>query len=123
MLTSRGWWLLLIAVFLAALGTVISKERGGTLAVVGLTVIAWLLIEGINFHVGTRGNLPRLRVEREVRDNRGPVVTLWAGRTYEVVVRLVSDFRVSAAVLVDDRFPFGVELAGGGVNAAGTVAR
>lgn len=124
MLTPRGWWLLLLALFLAALGTVVSVERGATVAIIGLTIIGWLLIEGIQFHLGTRGNLPSLRVEREVRDARGPIVTLWAGRTYEVVVRVSTDWRwPTPFVMADDRFPFGVDLAGGGVNAAGEIAR
>jgi len=32
-----------------------------------------------------------LRVVREVRDERGPVTTLWAGRAFEVVARLEGD--------------------------------
>src|SRR5947199_91625 len=36
MLTARGWWLLLIAAFLASLGTVVSRARGGTLCGVRL---------------------------------------------------------------------------------------
>jgi uncharacterized protein (DUF58 family) len=124
MLTPRGWWLLLLALFLAALGTVISTDRGATVAIIGLTIIAWLLIEAIQFHVGVRGHLPGLRVEREVRDARGPVVTLWAGRSFEVVVRVTGDWRwPTPPVIVDDRFPFGVELVGGGVRAAGEIVR
>src|SRR5882724_2127432 len=116
MLTARGWWLLLLALFLAALGTVISVERlasgheiprTATLAIIGLTLAAWLLIEAIQFHLGTRGSLPGLRVEREVRDTRGPIVTLWAGRTYDVIVRVSTDWRwPTPFVMVDDRFPF-----------------
>jgi uncharacterized protein (DUF58 family) len=132
MLTSRGWWLLMLVLFTVALGTVISFDRpgdavgsrGAVLPIIGLTIIAWFLIEGVRFHIGVRGNLPRLRIEREVREVRGPLVTLWAGRTYEVIVRVTTDTRVPTPwVMIDDRFPFGVQLAEGGVHEAGSASR
>src|SRR5262245_33658836 len=90
MLTPRGWWLLLFVLFLTALGAALSTERGGMLAILGLALLAWFTVEWARFQVGVRWNLPKLVVEREVRDDRGPVVTLWAGRTFEVIVRVRS---------------------------------
>ena len=119
MLTSRGWWLLMVTLFLTALGTARSAQHGSALAILGLALLAWFTIEYVRFHLGVRWNLPGLRLEREVRDDRGPVVTLWAGRTFEVVVRLCGTTRVPLPfALIDDRFPFGVECVDGGVSGA-----
>ena len=119
MFTPRGWWLLLIALFVTALGTVLSTQRGGTLPIIGLTLLAWLAIEWVIFQVGVRWNLPRLALEREVRDERGPVVTLWAGHSFDVLVRLHGETRVKLPfALIDDRFPFAVKRVGGSVSGA-----
>jgi uncharacterized protein (DUF58 family) len=120
MLTSRGWWLLLLALFLAGLGTAWSTARSATLVLVGLALLAWLTVEYLRFHLSLTLGWPRLKVEREVHDERGPVVTLWAGRTFTVNVRVTCDRRWPMPFGVfDDRFPFGVELVSGGVTAAG----
>lgn len=112
MLTARGWWLMLAALFLTAIGTAVSTQRSGMIAIVGFTILAWLTIEGIRFHVGLRWSLKQLQIEREIRDDRGPVVTLWTRRTFEVVVRLVSPSRLPLPfALIEDRVPVGVQLA------------
>lgn len=124
MLTSRGWWLLLTALFLAALGTALSGTRSATLAILGLTVLAWLVIEWCRFLFALRWGVPLLRVEREIQDDRGPVVTLWSSRTFTVTVKIWTRSRLPLPfALIDDRFPFGVELVEGGTHAAGAVSR
>lgn len=124
MLTSRGWWLLLTALFLAALGTALSEARSATLAILGLTVVAWLVIEWCRFLFALRWGVPSLHIERELRDDRGPVVTLWASRMFTVTVRITTKSRLPLPfALIDDRFPFGVELVDGGTNSAGAVSR
>src|SRR5262249_2740569 len=86
MLTSRAWWFLL-TVFVVLLGGILLQFVPVTL--LGLTLLLWFCWEWLAFAVRSRTVLRRLRVEREVADERGPVATLWAGRTFRVRVRLV----------------------------------
>src|ERR1051326_9196393 len=124
MLTSRGWWLLLISLFVTAMGVARSADRGPLLVILGLTTLAWITIEWCRFLIALRGGLPRVRIERELRDDRGPVATLWAGHSFTVTIRVTCDSRLPMPVaLMDDRFPFGAELVQGGTNAAGVLRR
>src|SRR5688572_6239942 len=107
MLTPRGWWLLLVALFLAAMGVAISVQRGATLAVVGLTILAWFIFEWCRFLIALRWTQPLIEVERELHDDRGPVVTLWAQRSFTVIARVTCESPLATPFLmVDDRFPF-----------------
>src|SRR2546426_642589 len=95
MLTPRGWWLLLFVLFLTALGTAVSSERGGMLAILGLALLAWFTVEWARFQVCVRWNLPKLVLEREGRDDRGPLATLSA-RGPGVVLRPETLFAATA---------------------------
>ncbi len=124
MLTPRGWWLLLVALFVAAMGVALSIQRGATIAVLGLTILAWMVFEWCAFLFSVRWTLPQIEIERELHDDRGPVVTLWAQRSFTVVVRLTCDSRLpTPLIMADDRFPFGVELVGGTTHGAGVLRR
>jgi uncharacterized protein (DUF58 family) len=124
MLTSRGWWLLLTALFLAALGAALPIARGATAAILGLTVLAWVVFEWCRFLIALHWGVPTLQVEREVHDDRGPVVTLWSGRTFTIMVRISTTSRLPLPfALLDDRVPFGAQLVGGAANTAGEVSR
>jgi uncharacterized protein (DUF58 family) len=120
MLTARGWWLLLVGLFFTAVGAIWARDRGSTLVIVGLTLVCWIAAECVRFIVGVRAGRPRIRIEREVRDERGPVITLWAGRSFEVIVRISCDSRFPLPfVMIDDRFPFGVEFVEGSTVTGG----
>jgi uncharacterized protein (DUF58 family) len=106
MLTARGWWCL-FAVALALLAGVLLGVPA--LAVSGLTLLLWFSWEWLSFAVRVRAVVPGLRVEREVGDERGPVATLWAGRTFRVRVRVeVAGPGRLPYVAVADPVPFGV---------------
>src|SRR5579864_7618238 len=108
MLTSRGWWLLVVALFFTGIGTLMSmppvgsQPRGGTLAIVGLTLVVWIAEEWVRFLVCLRLGRPHIHVERQVHDDRGPVVTLWAGRSFEVIVRVSCAGRLPMPLVVID---------------------
>jgi uncharacterized protein (DUF58 family) len=122
MLTSRGWWLLLVTLFVTGMGTALANVRGVGLALLGLVVLSFLVIEWCRFLFPLRMGLPRIQIERELHDDRGPIVTLWAKRTFTVTVRITAPGRMSMPlVLADDRFPFGLELVAGGTNTAGVL--
>src|SRR5436309_9352925 len=113
MLTSRGWWLLLITLTLLGLGAVVSLRADAapvTLLLVGLTAFLWFAAEWLRFAVQARLALRDLRFDRELRDERGPVTTFWAGRAFQVRLRaaVAGPFPISFAVLTD-RAPHGAE--------------
>src|SRR5438128_76 len=94
MLTSRGWWFLIVVLSLLALGVFDAPpSRGGhgghsTLMALTLTLLLWFLGEWLLFALRVSLAVPALRLRREVRDTRGPVDTLWAGRSFAVLVEL-----------------------------------
>jgi uncharacterized protein (DUF58 family) len=120
MLTSRGLWFLVIVLVLLVLGLL---GHQATLPVVALTLLLWFLGEGLLFAVRARLVAPRLVLERELLDERGPVKTLWAGRTFEVRVRLRLNHGPGLPhVAVADWVPFGLEHAGGATGADASLA-
>jgi uncharacterized protein (DUF58 family) len=110
-MTARGWWCLFVA-FVLALGGVLGRSL--PLIVTGLGLLLWVGWEWLSFSARVRTALRRLRVEREVCGERGPVSTLWSGRDFEVcvAVRLAGGGRLPW-VAVADLVPFGVEHTGG----------
>ena len=63
-------------------------------------------------------------MQRQLADERGPVDTLWAGRSFAVRVELHLDGWLSLPhVAVADRVPFAAVLLGGETEAAGPVGR
>jgi uncharacterized protein (DUF58 family) len=111
MLTTRGWWFLAISTLVLLLG-VLSLNL--TLAVLGLTLVLWFFGQALLFVFRTRLLGRHLLVERELRDERGRVDNLWAGRTFEVrvTVRLESVLTLPH-VAIADWVPLGVEHADG----------
>ena len=105
-MTSRGWWTLFCILLTFAVGLFASYPP---LALVGLTLLLWFLWEWLLFAVRLRTVRPALVVEREVRDERGPVTTLWAGRSFTVraTLRLNGGGRLPF-VAASDPVPFGV---------------
>jgi len=103
MLTSRGWWLLLTVLSLLFLGLGVGRAP---LVLISLTLLGWVLGSWLIFAVQCRWVEGKLRVEREVRNDRGPVRSLWAGQKFEIVARLVCDSGVSLPwVWIADRVP------------------
>ena len=61
------------------------------LGTIGLTLLFWFLGQWLLFVVRAQHVLGKLRLERELWDERGPVQNLWAGRSFEVRARLSLD--------------------------------
>jgi uncharacterized protein (DUF58 family) len=92
--------------------------RQSVLVVPALTLLLWLVGQWLLFAVRSRLVAPALVLEREVRDERGPVETLWAGQTFEVRVRLRLDHALGLPhVAVADWVPFGLEHVDGATQA------
>lgn len=119
MLTRRAWWFLVSVALVLAFG-ILGEVLVGmifpvwaefpVLALVGLALLGWFGWEWLTFVVRMHSVIPQLRVQREVWDERGPVTSLWAGRSFTVLVRLWVDGPTGLPyVLVRDPVPFGVE--------------
>jgi uncharacterized protein (DUF58 family) len=106
MLTTRGWSLLFVVLFLLFCGLLASHPL---LIVVGVALLLWFGGEWFLFNLRLHTALADLRVERVVEDDRGPVTTLWFGHTFTVRVRLVAKGRLPF-VRLSDFLPFAVEL-------------
>jgi uncharacterized protein (DUF58 family) len=120
MLTSRGWWFLL-----TVLGVLLVGILGphAPLTLLALTLLLWFLGQWLLFAVRSRLVARQLVVEREVWDERGPVDTLWAGRTFTVRVRLrLRHVLTLPHVGVADWVPFGLEYLDGATAGDGPLA-
>jgi uncharacterized protein (DUF58 family) len=119
MLTSRAWWFLCISLLVLLLGLGIGSSA---LTLVPLSLILWFGGEWLLFAVRIPLAVRRLRVLREVYDERGVVATLWAGRTFEVGIRLegTGPLRLPYVALAD-RPAFAVAYLDGPLTADGTV--
>src|SRR6516164_299476 len=107
MLTRRGWWffviLLVVLVFSLWSGT-------PTVSVACLTLLGWFLCSWLLFQIRTILVQGRMRIVRQLADENGPVQSLWAGRAFQVRVRLVSDAFIGLPyVRVQERLPYGVK--------------
>jgi len=84
------------------------------MGVLAMTVGLWLTWEWIGFTVRSRLVVRGLQVERVIRDDHGPVESLWAGRSFQVDVSVHLPEGLALPYLVlADRLPFGVEKIGG----------
>src|SRR6266849_1156170 len=106
-LTAHGWWLLFMVFFVLLCGMLFSHAL---LVVLGLALLLWFGWEWFLFNLRVQTTLRDVRVERVLKDERGPIATLWHGRTFEVRVRLLSE-RGLPFVRMCDFVPFAVDVA------------
>ena len=79
MLTARGWSFLVIVLLLLGFG-IFARIAG--VAILTLTILLWFVAEFVFFVLRSHSLHRRLRVRREVWDERGPVTTLWSGASF-----------------------------------------
>jgi uncharacterized protein (DUF58 family) len=106
----RGWFFFLAILATLTLGLLLETT---TLTLVGLTLLVWFLGAWLYFAVRLRLVARRLRVERELWDERGPIASLWAQGTFGVRVRLHNDSRLTLYVRARERVPPGMQFVGG----------
>lgn len=117
MLTWRGWSFLSVVVILLTL-TVWTNTPA--LALVCLALLIWFLGSLFLFHLRIRLLTGRLEVCRQVHDERGPVQSLWAERTFTVHVELRSKSLLGLTYArAADRVPFGSKRFAGEIHADG----
>ena len=119
MLTARAWWFLLSVLLIsgrwsAQAGPASHPRRHDVAVVVRLSVAA--------VRPPPARRAPTCAVEREVRDEKAVVATLWAGQTFEVRVRLTaSDWLASPHLAALDHVPYAVEHLDGSMVAQGVL--
>src|SRR5712691_8499468 len=116
MLTSRAWWFLSVLVILLVLGMLIPQP---VLALVALVLLFWLIWEGLLFNFRARWVARDLILKRQVRDDRGPVTSLWAGRPFEVRLALRLRSGTLPYVHFEETVPFGLEATDGSPDGEG----
>src|SRR5947209_20162790 len=122
MLTSRGWWFLLALLGLLAFGLLVPPRGHATLTVICLSLLLWFRWEWFWFALRARVAIPRLWVERELRNERGPVESVWARQTVEVRVRLRAQGALGLPfVIATDRVRSGGECTAGEASHDGAV--
>ena len=120
MLTSRAWWLLLVVLAVLAVGLLGELP---VLTVVALALLVWLTWEALLFTFRVRLVARDLVVRRQVLDDRGPVATLWAGRSFQVRVSLrLRGSRPLPYLAFEEAVPFGLDLDGGEPQGEGALA-
>ncbi|MHB1426174.1 MAG: DUF58 domain-containing protein [Gemmataceae bacterium] len=106
MLTARACWFLLSLLMILSLGLLRSSLP---LTLLGLTLLLWFAGQWLWFLLRLP-SVRRLRVEREVWDDRSTVATLWARQTFEVRVRLINDgWLPTPHLAAADRLPFAAD--------------
>jgi uncharacterized protein (DUF58 family) len=120
-LTGRAWCLLFFAVLLLTLGLTTGYA---ILTFPGLVLILWLTGEGLLFAFQARWVVRGLRLEREIHDDRGPVASLWAGRSFEVrdTLSLDSWFALSY-IAFEEPALFGLDVVEGSPRGEGRIDR
>ena len=70
MLTHRGWWFFLMVLAVLAVGL---AAAAGTVTLIALTLLVWFLGQWLVFAVRTRHLRGSASVQRDLRDDHGPV--------------------------------------------------
>ena len=76
----------IVSVVLLVFGLLIGQPL---FTLLGLALVLWLTAEGLLFAFRARWVVRGLRLHRQLCDDRGPVISLWAGRTFEVRLTLL----------------------------------
>jgi uncharacterized protein (DUF58 family) len=120
MLTRRGRWLLLLALFLLLAGFL---RPSFSLSLTGTLFLSWFLLQW-GFFLFQIYFLPRSwRYRRILRDAQGPVRHLWVGGNYTVHLELASShFWSSLHIYIKDLLPYLLDQTGGQNYTAGTLA-
>ncbi|HLN29212.1 MAG TPA: DUF58 domain-containing protein [Gemmataceae bacterium] len=119
MITARGWWCLVVILAVQTLAVLSGRPA---LTLVALTLLLWFLGQWLLFAFRVRLTVPTLQISRQVRDGRGPVDTLWAGRVFQVQVELRAVEGLALPCLrVADQVPFAIEKVAGSAEREGSL--
>jgi uncharacterized protein (DUF58 family) len=108
LLTSRGWWLLIVAVLLSLFGVGLAGAWSPAVPILGLSLVIAFVLEWILFNARYRAGAGRITIHRELRQGGRPVPVVWAGMTATVRVTITLESRLPLPfVWLEDRVPAG----------------
>jgi uncharacterized protein (DUF58 family) len=123
MLTSRGWWFLIVAVFVLALGAFALANYTVVPALLGLTLFVWFVYEWLDFQIKSNAAVSRLKVRRVVLQGGRSTPMLWANVPFTVRVRVRHDSLVTVGyAVIEDRLPAGADILEGGTDETASIA-
>lgn len=108
-MTNRARWLL----FVGLVGLFGGVLRGqGMLALLSLSVFAWVIVEWFRFQARIHFELPRLKFERRINGSSQANGTLWVGRIVNVDLHVSSEKNIQPVLQIRDIVPEILELYG-----------
>jgi uncharacterized protein (DUF58 family) len=123
MLTSRGWWFLIVVMIVLVLGAFAVANYSTVPAILGVTLFGWFVYEWVQFHFKSNAAVARLRVRRSVLQGGRSTPMLWAGVPFEVKVRVRHNGIVTIGyAVVEDRLPAGADVLEGVIDETTSIA-
>jgi uncharacterized protein (DUF58 family) len=114
MLTSRGWWFLIVVMLVLVLGAFAVANYTTVPALLGVTLFGWFVYEWVQFQIKSNAAVSRLGVRRWVLQGGRSTPMLWAGVPFEVRVRVRHNGLVTVGYAVlEDRLPAGADVISG----------
>ena len=114
MLTPRGWWFLIVVMFLLVLGAFVVPYYTTVPAILATTLFIWFVYEWVQFNTRSNAAVSNLRVRRWVLQGGRTTPMLWAGVPFEVRVRARHNGLVTIGyAVVEDRLPAGADILNG----------
>lgn len=122
MLTPRGWWFLIVVVFVLVLGAFVVPNFTTVPAILATTLFVWFVYEWVQFNTRSNAAVSNLRVRRWVLQGGRSTPMIWAGVPFEVRVRVRHDGLVTVGyAVVEDRLPAGADILTGETDATTSI--
>ena len=122
MLTTRGWWFLIVVLLVLVLGAFALPFYTVTPVLLALTLLAWFSAEWVLFHLRMNAAAARLRCRRRIVQGGREVPMVWSGLPFEVHVTLGHDGKARLPFAVcEDRLPSIADVLDGDNEHAGEI--
>jgi len=114
LLTARGLWCLIVAGAVTLIGLTTVGVEHPIVAILGITLLVWYLVEGLLFTLRFRSTLGKIDVVREILQNGRVVSNAWSGIACTVRVMVTNRGKASwPLAIVMDRAPEARKIRGG----------
>ncbi|HUR55468.1 MAG TPA: DUF58 domain-containing protein, partial [Gemmataceae bacterium] len=122
MLTTRGWWFLIVVLLVLVLGAFALPYYTVTPVILALTLLAWFAVEWVLFHLRLNSAVSRLKCRRRIVQGGRDVPMVWSGLSFEVHVTIGHDGKARIPFAVyQDRLPSIADLEDGDPEHAGEI--
>ena len=122
MLTTRGWWFLIVVLIVLVVGAFALPYYTVTPAVLAITLLAWFTVEWVLFHLRLNSAASRLKCHRRIVQGGRDVPMVWSGLPFEVHVTLGHDGKARLPFAVcEDRLPAIADVIDGDTEHAGEI--